>query len=44
MIVPDKRNMRRNTVQVQRYRQSIIKFGNIQGALGSFGSREVVGS
>ncbi len=32
LILPDPRNVRRNTVQIARYRQSIIKYGNVQGA------------
>lgn len=37
LLVPDKRNMRRNTVQINRYRQSILRYGNCQGARGCQG-------
>ena len=35
LIVPDRRNLRRNAVQIQRFKQSVLRFGNIQGVRGA---------
>ncbi len=34
LVVPHKDNVRKNSVQIVRYKESIKKFGNIQGVRG----------
>ncbi len=35
LIVPDRRNLRHNAVQINRFKSSVLKFGNIQGVRGA---------